>query len=160
MTATAARSRATTISSTLPSVPRLRMEPTRARRTRLDGGWWPRSTDPVAELPGLVLAIDQRRGPISRLILAAGGGWDSQPHRLGVAGRVLRVGYFVSQPANLLTAICVDGARVDLLVVPPDTAGSVAEAAMAIAASADNVVPAQLIILAAAAPPTPIPVGS
>lgn len=37
-----------------PSIPRLRIEPTGSRRTFLDGGWWPRSTDPLAELPGLV----------------------------------------------------------------------------------------------------------
>jgi hypothetical protein len=52
----------------------------------LDGGSWPRSTDPVAELPGLVLAIDHLRGPVRQLILNAQG-WDSHPRRLGVAGR-------------------------------------------------------------------------
>ena len=54
------------------------MQPTGSRRTLLDGGWWPRSTDPVAELPGLVLAIDKLRGPVTRLVLNAGG-WDSHP---------------------------------------------------------------------------------
>jgi len=41
--------------------PRLRMEPTGSRHTLLDGAWWPRSTDLVAALPGLVLAIDRLR---------------------------------------------------------------------------------------------------
>jgi hypothetical protein len=141
--------RATTFSPSTSSTPRLRMEPTGSRRGPLDGGWWPRSTEPVAELPGLVLAIDHLRGPVRQLILNAEG-WDSHPRRLGVAGRVIRPGYFTSQPATLLTAIC-GGGRVDLLVIPPDTPRRIAETAMFIAAAADNVLPAQDILLAASA---------
>ncbi|GAA4456008.1 DUF5994 family protein [Phytohabitans houttuyneae] len=147
MSATTAAERMTIVSSTPPSTPRLRMEPTGARRTLLDGAWWPRSTDPVAELPGLVLAIDKLRGPVTRLVLAAGG-WDSHPRRLGVAGRVLRLGYFSSQPVSLLTAICGND-RVDLLVVPPNTDGGTADAAMILAATATNLVHAPHILLAA-----------
>jgi uncharacterized protein DUF5994 len=138
--------RSVAISPTPPSTPRLRLEATGARRTLLDGGWWPRSTDPVAELPGLILAIDARRGPVTRLILA-GAAWDSQPRRLNVAGRVVRLGYFVSQPAGLLTAVCGNRDRVDLLVVPPDTADDAAEAAMLVAATVGNLVHAQDILL-------------
>jgi len=70
----------------------------------------------VAELPGLVLAIDAVRGPVTELVLAAEG-WDSHPRRLGVNGRVLRLSYFASQPTSLLTALCADGDQVDLLLV-------------------------------------------
>jgi hypothetical protein len=131
-----------------PSTPRLRIEPTRSPRTLLDGGWWPRSTDPLAELPGLVLAIDLLRGPIIRLVLNAGI-WDGSPRRLAVGGRVLRLGYFTSQPAGLLTAICLNNDRVDLLVVPPETASDLAEAAMALAATAGNLVHAPQLLAAA-----------
>src|SRR4029453_4748065 len=93
--------RATIFSPSAPSTPRLRMEPTGSRRGPLDGGWWPRSTHPRAELPGLVLAIDHLRGPVRQLILNAQG-WDSHPRRLGVAGRVIRPGSFASQPPPLL----------------------------------------------------------
>ncbi|RZU54259.1 hypothetical protein EV385_6207 [Krasilnikovia cinnamomea] len=139
-----ARNRMTIVSLSAPSNPRLRMEPTGSPRTLLDGGWWPRSTDPVAELPGLVLAIDTVRGPITRLVLSAAG-WDTHPRRLGVAGRVLRLGYFASQPANLLTALCANGDRVDLLIVPSHTADGAADAAMILAATTDNLVHAQHI---------------
>ncbi len=126
------------------------MEPTGSRDTLLDGGWWPRSTDPVAELPGLVLAIDALRGEVTRLVLS-GDGWDEHPRRLGVAGRVLRLGYFTSQSTFLLTALCGDnGDRVDLLVVPADTDTGTADAAMVLAATASNRVHAQHILLAAA----------
>ncbi|MEJ3742869.1 DUF5994 family protein [Actinomycetes bacterium KLBMP 9797] len=154
LTSTAARQ--VILSLTPPSTPRLRMEPTGSRRALLDGAWWPRSTDPVAELPGLILAIDTLRGPVSRLILAAEG-WDSHPRRLGVSGRVLRLGYFGSQPVSLLTAICANNERVDLLVVPPHTAGHIAEAAMIMAATTDNLTRPEHILLAASTP-TPRPV--
>jgi len=145
MTRAIANNRMTIVSPTPPSSPRLRMQPTGARRTLLDGGWWPRSTDPVAELPGLVLAIEGLRGPVTRLVLAAGG-WDSHPRRLGIADRVLRLGYFNSQPISLLTALCANGDRVDLLVVSPHTASGTADAAMFLAAATNNLVPAQHIL--------------
>jgi hypothetical protein len=128
------------------------MEATGARRTLLDGAWWPRSTDPVAELPGLVLALDKVHGPVTRLVLDATG-WDPHPRRLGIAGRVLRLGYFTSQPANLLTAICGND-RIDLLVVPADTASGTADAAMILAATTTNLVHAQHILLAVSPPAT------
>jgi hypothetical protein len=127
------------------------MEPTSSGRTLLDGGWWPRSTDPVAELPGLVLAIDKFRGPIARLVLSADG-WDEHPRRLNVSGRVLRLGYFTSQPTAVLTALCEDGGRVDLLVVPPQTESGAADAALVLAATTSNLVPAQNVLAATGAP--------
>jgi hypothetical protein len=138
----------TALSTSAPSTPRLRLEPTGSRGTLLDGGWWPRSTDPVAELPGLVLAIDNIRGPVTRLVLSAAG-WDGHPRRLGVDGRVLRLGYFRSQSTFLLTAMCgYNGDRVDLLIVPPDTGVETADAAMALAASTANRIHAQDILIA------------
>jgi hypothetical protein len=137
------------IPTSAPSTSRLRLGPTGARRTLLDGGWWPRSTDPVAELPGLVLAIDALRGPVTRLVLSTDG-WDVHPRRLDVAGRVLRLSYFTSQPAALLTALCGDtGERVDLLVVAPEAEARAADAAMMLAATASNLVHAQDIFAAA-----------
>jgi Family of unknown function (DUF5994) len=139
----------TAVSTSAPSTPRLRLEPTGSRHTVLDGGWWPRSTDPVAELPGLVMAIDKVRGPVTRLVLSANG-WDEHPRRLAVAGRVLRLGFFTSQPMALLTALCGDnGDRVDLLIVPPETDASTADAAMVLAATTSNLVHAEQILLAA-----------
>jgi hypothetical protein len=116
----------------------------------LDGGWWPRSTDPVAELPGLVLVIDKIRGLVTRVVLSAA--WDGHPLRLGVDGRVVRLGYFTSQSMFLLTALCgYRGERVDLLVIPPETRAENAHAAMALAACTTNRIPAQDILLATGA---------
>jgi hypothetical protein len=61
--------------------------------------------------------------------------WDaSRPRRLRIDGpagrRVLRLGWFATMPAGLLTAICADGHRTDLLIVPPDTSEQAARAVM------------------------------
>jgi hypothetical protein len=101
--------------------PRLRLAAALSRGTLLDGGWWPRSADPAAELPRLIAAIQDRHGQVTRLMLGPAG-WDSQPRRLDAAGRVVKVGWFTGQPAGLLTAFCGGSSRVDLLVVPPGTA--------------------------------------
>jgi hypothetical protein len=58
----------TAISLATPSALRLRLHPDRPAYTLLDGGWWPRSADPAAELPGLILALDERHGPVTRII--------------------------------------------------------------------------------------------
>jgi hypothetical protein len=144
---TTADDRMTVTSPTPPTTPRLRTVPAGSRRTLLDGGWWPRSTDPVAELPGLVLAIDRLHGPITRLILNADD-WNSHPRRVGVSDRVMRLGYFTSQPTGLLTALCANGDRVDLLVIPPQTEAGIADAAMLLAATTSNLIHAQHILLA------------
>jgi uncharacterized protein DUF5994 len=136
------------------SVPRLRLGPVPSRRTLLGGGWWPRSADPVAELPGLLRTIDDRRGRVTRLMLGPAG-WDSQPRWLGGAGRAVPLDWFPGQPAGLLTAFC-DGDRVDLLVVPPGSAEAGALEAMDLAAQAVSLirVPAILAILTSPAQPT------
>jgi hypothetical protein len=146
--------RMTVISDSAPSVPRLRLEPTLSRNTLLDGGWWPRSTNPVAELPGLILALDDRRGRVTRVMLGPAG-WDSHPRRLGVAGRVVRLGWFTTQPIGLLTALCGNRDRVDLLVIPPDTGVVTAQAAMTLAARAANTIHAPDILTALTGRRTP-----
>ena len=105
--------RQTAISLTPPPEPRLRLQPDRSARTLLDGGWWPRSADPAAELPGLILALDERHGSINRIMLGMAD-WDSsRPGRLRVDGpagsRVVRLGWFAGQPAGLLTATSARG---------------------------------------------------
>jgi hypothetical protein len=140
--------RSTTISPTPPSTPRLHLLAPRSAgepRTLLDGGWWPRSADPVAELPGLILALDARHCPITRVLLRKAD-WDSHPRRLGVddpgsggtTGRVVRLGWFDTMPAGLLIALCVDARRVDLITVPAHAHHADASAIMELAADPHN----------------------
>ena len=69
--------------------------------------------------------------------------WDSsRPRRLRIEGpagrRVVRLGWFATMPAGLLTATSRRGQRTDLLIVPPDTGEQAAQAAMGQAAQAGN----------------------
>jgi hypothetical protein len=137
-----------------PSVPRLWVGQVLSRRTLLDGGRRPRSADPVAELPGLIGAIDDRCGRVTRLMLGPAG-WDSQPRRLGTAGRMVRLGWFPGQPAGLLTTFCGSNDRVDLLVIPPGTAEADALTAMDLAARAGNRFHARDILTAVTGRPAP-----
>jgi uncharacterized protein DUF5994 len=150
--------RHTATGSAPPSRPRLRLQPDLSARTLLDGGWWPRSADPAAELPGLIGAIEERHGPITRIMLGRAD-WDaSRPRRLRVDGpagsRVVRLGWFETMPAGLLTATARAG-RTDLLTVPPHTAGPAARAAMEQAAQAGNRTRAPALLAAIATAATP-----
>jgi hypothetical protein len=137
-----------------PSAARLHLQPAPSRRTLLDGGWWPRTTDPTTELPQLMRALNQDHSPVRRVLLGPAG-WDSHPLRISVAGRV-RFVWHAAQPAGLLFALRSNGDRVDLLVVPPDTHPATARAAMALAAQPANTVHAPDILTAvtAARPPS------
>ena len=130
------------ISAASAARPRLRLRPDRAGVTLLDGGWWPRSADPATELPGLILALDEWRGRITRVMLGAAAWNASRPRRIRVDGpagsRVVRLGWFSTMPAGLLTAISADGDRTDLVTIPPSTGEQDAAAAMEQAAQAGN----------------------
>ncbi|RKS79897.1 hypothetical protein BZB76_1380 [Actinomadura pelletieri DSM 43383] len=136
-----------------PSAPRLALQqaapvdrtgPARGGRDRtlLDGGWWPLSADPVAELPGLLLALrahgsPEDHQPIKHVLLRTGD-WDSHPRRLLVHGpddtREVRLSWFDNLPPGLLTAVYADGRRIDLLTVPASTDHTVAQASLELAA--------------------------
>ena len=130
------------ISPAPPAGLRLLLQPDRAGATLLDGGWWPRSADPAAELPGLIRALDERHGPITRVMLGTADWNASRPHRLRVDGpagsRVVRLGWFATMPAGLLTALSANGERTDLVTIPAHTGEQAAWAAMEQAAKKGN----------------------
>ena len=134
--------RQTTASPALPAKARLLMQESRTGRGLLDGGWWPRTNDPAAELPGLIPELDERHGRIIRIMLGTGD-WDAARPRLlsfpaSPGGRVVKLGWFDSMPAGLLTAISASGERTDLVTVPPQASEEAAAAAMRQAAAAGN----------------------
>jgi hypothetical protein len=118
---------------------RLQLDPHPSRTTVLDGAWWPRSTNAVVELPLLMTALAGLRGEITHVLLNPAE-WDlPHPARVGAGRRALRLGWFTSQPAGLVTIVTEFGAdRFDLLVVPPDASRASAHAASAAAADAGD----------------------
>jgi Family of unknown function (DUF5994) len=124
---------------------RLRLDPTLAGRGSLDGGWWPRSRDPEAELPDLIAGLESSLGMITRVALDLDA-WDSAPHRLVIDGRRVHVGWFRAMNAQTVGVTGAFGDRFVLLVVPPQATPAAAATAMAMAADpASSVLPADLL---------------
>jgi Family of unknown function (DUF5994) len=116
---------------------RLQLDPTMAGTGAVDGGWWPRSRDPEAELPSLIAGLDSSLGPITRVALKLGA-WDTAPRRVAVDGRRVRVGWFRQMDAHTIGVTRAGQDRVVLLVVPPQATTPAAQIAMAMAADAAN----------------------
>jgi hypothetical protein len=136
-----------------PTSPRLLLAETRASHTVFDGGWWPRSWAPADELPGLILALSARYGRI-RQVMLHNATWDTRFQRLAVDVGVVRMGWFASVDPGVLIATTEQGVQVDLLVVPPGTTRTVAEAVMRQAVD-----PANRLRAAAMIATLPAPVG-
>jgi hypothetical protein len=116
----------------------LRQDPAGPSPT-LDGAWWPWTLDLAEELPALIVELHGRGTRVSR-VLYNPATWDNVPSRkLSADGRVIRVGWFRSMDPHVLTVTSSAGAdRMDLLIVPPGTAGPAAERAMAAAIEIGN----------------------
>jgi hypothetical protein len=133
--------------SALPGL-RLQLDSTMAGMGAVDGGWWPRSRDPDAELPGLIAGLDSSLGPVTRVALNLDA-WDSAPRRVAVGGRRVRVGWFRNMDAHMIGVTRASQDRVALLVIPPHATAAAAEIAMAMAAdAANNARPADILAAA------------
>jgi Family of unknown function (DUF5994) len=109
-----------------------------APRTTLDGAWWPRTRSLSEELPGLVQELDRRGIRVTRVAYNPDA-WETAPRRMAADGRTIRLGWFHSIDPQLLD-LTGDSARgrLDLLVVPPDTAAAAARQAFAAASDRAN----------------------
>ncbi|MBL3665230.1 hypothetical protein JL475_04260 [Streptomyces sp. M2CJ-2] len=128
-----------------PGCALLRLETRASREGVLDGAWWPRSRDIGAELPALLSALTGHLGPLTRVGLDAEA-WEGLPTRIVVDDRVVHIDSF---PVGDDTVLITRGEKdlFSLLVVPPDAAPEAAHAAMAQAVRADNLSPAEQIIV-------------
>ncbi|WP_420717165.1 DUF5994 family protein [Streptomyces sp. H27-G5] len=110
-----------TTPATLPAPPRparLALTPKSPLGGQLDGAWWPRTRDLVAELPLLVAALDETWGRITRVTVNPDR-WPVIPHTVPVDGRTVHVGWFTEQDPDKLILLSYTIGRWDLLVVPP-----------------------------------------
>lgn len=100
---------------------RLSLAPVGPAPALLDGAWWPRSRDLVAELPSLTEVLDPLWGRITRVTVNPTH-WPVVPRKVPVAGHVVKVGWFLAEqdPHELLLLSYRTG-RWNLLVVPPRT---------------------------------------
>ncbi|MFF4347354.1 DUF5994 family protein [Streptomyces sp. NPDC001530] len=120
----------------LPSHPllRLRLAPHGGMPRPLDGAWWPRSYDLLAELPRLLAGLPRAWGHISS-VTVNGAMWSATPGRMLVFNQVVRLRRTLAASAPHTVVLLAPGrGRWDLLVVPPDTTAEAAEPLMAAAA--------------------------
>ena len=144
--------------SSAPPGLRLQLNPTMAGTAAVDGGWWPRSRDPDAELPGLIAGLDSSLGLVTRVALNLDA-WGSAPRRVAVDGRRVHVGWFRQMDAHTIGLTRAPKDRVVLLVVPPEATTAAAQIAMAMAADgANSAGPADILAAAGIGEdPTPMP---
>ncbi|GAA2588906.1 DUF5994 family protein [Streptomyces violaceus] len=128
-----------------PGTAVVRLETTHERQGVLDGAWWPRSRDIAAELPGLISALTEYLGPITRVGLDARA-WEGLPTRMTIDDRVVHIDSFA---AGDDTVLITRGEQdlFSLLVVPSHTTPDAARAAMAEAVRAGSVMRAERILL-------------
>lgn len=111
--------------------PRLRMEPTLDRTGTVDGVWWPRTTDLLVELPGLVTTLAAVIGPIVAVGVDSAA-WTDVPTRITVDGHIVRITPYAVGDGTM-TVIRGRRDHFLLLVLPPPTGSAAADTAMALA---------------------------
>lgn len=130
----------TALQPPLPSHPllRMRLAPHGGMPRPIDGAWWPRSYDLIAELPQLLAGLPRAWGHITSVTVNAAT-WSAMPGRMLVVNEVVRLRRTVAASAPHTIVLLAPGrGRWDLLVVPPDTTEEAAEPLMA-AAAGDSV---------------------
>jgi Family of unknown function (DUF5994) len=115
---------------------RLRLKPKAPTTGWADGGWWPRSRDLAAELPGLLSVVAIRMGRIERVSYHLGE-WGPTVHKISCGGGVVRLEGYRSQHANTVDVLA-PGQRLTLLVVAPDAPAPTAHAMLMAAGRRGN----------------------
>lgn len=142
---------APTLATTAAQAPvdgaRLSLVPATAPQGSLGGGWWPRSRDASAELPGLIAELSARVGRVSRVAVQAEA-FGNIPHKLTVGGRNVRVAWFRYMNINTVLLTMADRDDLVLLVVPPLAPPAAAAQALR-AAAGPGAGPAAAILAAA-----------
>jgi hypothetical protein len=112
---------------------RLRLAPHGGTPRPIDGVWWPRSYDLLAELPRLLAGLPRAWGRITS-VTVNGGKWSETPGRMLIHNEVVRLHRAAVAAAPHTIVLLARRGRWDLLVVPPDTTEKAAEPLMAAAA--------------------------
>jgi hypothetical protein len=85
----------------------------------MNGGWWPRTRDPAAELPDLATSVAERLGVVRRIALNTDA-WTSWPRQLVIGGAKVQLDWCTGD-AHTIRLTSDDASHLDLLAIPPDT---------------------------------------
>lgn len=116
---------------------RLTVKPKSAVMGMIDGAWWPRSVDPLAEFPAMIAGIALRIGQADRVAFN-NGVWAEAPGKIVVGGRTIELEGFRSLDKDTVLVHGQDWHRMALLVIPPETAEDAAVEALARASDPYN----------------------
>ncbi|GAA3525591.1 hypothetical protein GCM10022222_05610 [Amycolatopsis ultiminotia] len=141
---TTAQQRGATAEAGDRSAARLEMKRTGAEPGHVDGGWWPHSTDLVAELPALAAALEHRLGPVSRVTYHLDT-WAPAERKVREGDRTVRLEGFRATDPHTIMVLGADSRRVSLLVVPPEVSESTARAVLLGAADATTATVAEIL---------------
>ena len=119
------------------------------RQAVLDGAWWPRSSDLVAEAPSMLAALGAASTSQPIHLTYDPSSWAPNPGRVCLDGHQVKAGWFRSDDPHQVAVALSDGTRLILMVVPPDTDLEQASWAMRRSVEPGNVLgPRELLALA------------
>lgn len=87
----------------------------------LDGAWWPDSEEAARAVPGLVEALPDTLGPVSRLALPMPDWSADQPKTLQLENRTIHLAWFAGMQRHTARITFESGDAVTVLVLPSDT---------------------------------------
>lgn len=132
--------------STTRQALRLLVKPKAAAMGAVDGAWWPRSRDPLAEFPSMIAGIHRRLGRPDRVAFNSSA-WTQAPGNIVVDGQRVRLEGFRSLDEHTVLVSGPAWHRMALLVVPPESAEDDAVTALVTAADPHNVeAPADILV--------------
>lgn len=109
------------LGSAMSAIPtRLCLDPVPDPQAATHGMWWPYSHDAVAELPGLIAAVDQRLDRTTLLVSVHPETWENIPYRVPARGRRVRVNCLRRSDSQVVVLFPMGAERIVLLVVEPD----------------------------------------
>ena len=126
---------------------RLTLNPKAALTGAVDGAWWPRTTNPLAEFPAMIAGIELRRGPVDRVAFSPIV-WNGAPEQIVVGGASIELDGLHWLDRHTVSVSGVNWHRMVLLVIPPQANEQAAAAAIALATSRDNTDQAKRILVA------------
>lgn len=137
MTRRHARNRLTQVGTQGVRKPRFRLKPNGDCSGYLDGAWWPRTDDLMAELPDLLAVPSFRRRAVDHVTYNFSE-WATRPAEITVGGSVVQLDGYRGQPPNTVEVLDAKGNRTVLLVVPSHTDPDQAHSIVMTAAASGN----------------------
>jgi Family of unknown function (DUF5994) len=116
---------------------------------RLDGAWWPRSTDLEVELADLVDHFPTTAGHIDRVVYSRPD-WSTSPHKVKVGRGTMKAGSFPRDDTHLMLLRLSSMVQLDLLVIPPQTESGAAQGLMDSATAPGNLSTGSELLVASA----------